>query len=335
MTDRKLGEFELIERFFAPLATGQGAAGLKDDAAAYTPQPGHDLVISKDMLASGVHFFPEDPPEAVAAKALRVNLSDIVSKGARPTGYVLGLGLGADMPENWVEQFCAGLAADQERYDISLLGGDTISTGGKIVLSVTLFGEMPSGGIVRRTTAQPGDLIFFSGTLGDSSLGLQLRLKPELAETSGLSHEDLAYLKQRYLLPEPRTAGHSAVARFAAASMDVSDGLAADLGHMCRAAGLIADVDVERLPLSGAARRWLEADQSIWPSIVSGGDDYELLCAVRPRDRDAFLAAMRETGTHVTEIGRFGLHDDVDPGVRFNKGGTVVAVEGPGGYRHV
>ncbi|MDD7908391.1 thiamine-phosphate kinase [Pseudovibrio exalbescens] len=335
MVERRLGEFELIERYFAPLADGAGAAGLKDDAAVYTPQDGHDIVVSKDMLASGVHFFPEDPPAAIAAKALRVNLSDIASKGARPTAYALGLGLASDVDEHWIAEFCKGLGEDQRTYGITLLGGDTIKTGGRMVLSVTFFGELPRGSTVRRTSASEGDYIYLTGTVGDAALGLQLRLSAERAGQIGLSEDDADFLLNRYLLPQPRVVAADAVRQFASASMDVSDGLAADLEHMCKAADLWAHVELDQLPLSRAAGNWVAAKPSDITTVITGGDDYELLCAVAPNHAEGFERAVSKAGVPVTRIGRFVSPEPTDPRVQFLSSEGVLDLHGVSGYRHV
>src|SRR5690606_19603926 len=165
------GEFGMIARYLRPLASDPGAFGLTDDAAALAPEPGFDLVLTKDMVAAGVHFFADDPAASIARKALRVNLSDLAAKGAEPIGYLLGLALPADWTEDWMAEFSAGLAEDQKRYGLSLLGGDTVKSPDGLMLSVTAIGQVPSGGIVRRAGAQAGDLIVVSGTIGDAALG--------------------------------------------------------------------------------------------------------------------------------------------------------------------
>lgn len=299
----RLGEFELIERYLAPLATDPGSFELVDDVAVLTPPAGHDLVLTKDMVAAGVHFFAEDPASAIAQKALRVNLSDLAAKGARPLGYLLGLGLSRDWQEPWLADFSSGLAADQATYDVTLYGGDTIKSGNGMVLSVTAIGSLPAGTAVRRSGAQPGDRLYVTGTIGDAALGLKLRLEPDLAQRWGLGEAERAHLLERYLLPRPRVAAADIVRRFARASMDISDGLVGDLAKLLQASGVNADVQAPQVPLSPAAGRAVAADPDAFATALTGGDDYELLVVVSPADCAAFEAAMAAIDLPVAVIG--------------------------------
>lgn len=304
MPAQRPGEFELIERYLAPLATDPGSFELIDDVAVLTPPAGEDLVLTKDMVAAGVHFFADDPASAIAQKALRVNLSDLAAKGARPLGYLLGLGLGRDWEEAWVADFCAGLAADQQQYGIALYGGDTIRSGNGMVLSVTAIGSLPAGTAVRRSGARPGDLIYVTGTIGDAALGLKLRLEPDLAARWDLSPEQQAFLTGRYLLPRPRVSAAGVVRRFARASMDVSDGLVGDLAKLAKASGVNVAIEAGLVPLSEPAARAGAADRAALAAALTGGDDYELLMAVAAEDADAFEAAMAAIDLPAARIGR-------------------------------
>ena len=303
MPEARLGEFELIERYLAPLATDPGSFELVDDVAVLTPPTGHDLVLTKDMLAAGIHFFAEDPASAIAQKALRVNLSDLAAKGAAPLGYLLGLGLPRDWREPWVADFCAGLAADQASYGVTLYGGDTIKSGNGMVLSVTAIGAVPKGKAVRRSGAKPGDRLYVTGTIGDAALGLKLRMEPALGERWGLSEPERAHLLERYLLPRPRVAAAASVLRFARASMDISDGLVGDLNKLLRASRISADVWAASVPLSQATKRAIKSDPDALVTAMTGGDDYELLVAVAPDDCASFEAAMAEIALPVAVIG--------------------------------
>ncbi|WP_035829877.1 thiamine-phosphate kinase [Kaistia adipata] len=295
------GEFGMIARYLRPLADDPGAFGLTDDAASLSPEPGFDLVFTKDMVAAGVHFFAQDPPASIARKALRVNLSDLAAKGATPVGYLLGLALPADWTEDWMAEFSAGLAEDQKRYGIPLLGGDTVKSPDGLMLSVTAIGQVPSGTIVRRAGARAGDLIVVSGTIGDAALGLRLRLGTLAAEAAGGEAE---HLLDRYLHPRPRLGLAEAVRDFAHASLDISDGLVGDLGHVTRTSGVSAIVEAARLPLSSAARSVLETDPAALATVLTGGDDYEILVTLPPEALDGYEAAAREAGIPVTVIGR-------------------------------
>lgn len=196
-----LTEDDLIARYFAPIA-GEAGLALKDDVALLRPPEGSDLVVTVDGLVAGVHFFADDPAEAIAAKALRVNLSDLASKGARPLGFLLTLAMPADITAAWLEAFAAGLGEDARTYGCPLIGGDTVRTPGPLTLSITALGAVPRGRLPARTQAEPGDLVYVTGTIGDAALGLQLRLGrgPDLAEA------DRAHLQERYLRPQPRLA---------------------------------------------------------------------------------------------------------------------------------
>ncbi|MFC5067983.1 thiamine-phosphate kinase [Flaviflagellibacter deserti] len=293
----------LIARYFRPLATAPGAAQLLDDAATYQPPEGHELVLTTDAVVAGVHFFPEDPPDAVARKALRVNLSDLAAKGARPVGYLLTIALTEDWSPDWLESFVEGLGADQEEFDISLFGGDTVRTPGPLWISVTAFGLATEGHVPRRNRAVTGQRIYVTGTIGDSALGLKIRLDQTLKGRWGLSATDAEHLLDRYLLPEPRVQAASIVANFATASMDISDGLAGDLGRMCAASDVGAVLEADRVPLSPAAAKAVAADPSALATVLTGGDDYEVLATVNPDDTEAFERAAKRAGLQVAAIG--------------------------------
>jgi thiamine-monophosphate kinase len=296
-------EERLIARHFKPIARHPGALALTDDAAALTPPAGHDLVVTVDAIVGGVHFFPRDPADAVARKALRVNLSDLAAKGAKPAGFLLSLALPKGVGDPWLRAFARGLGSDAGQYGCPLLGGDTVRTPGPITISVAAFGTLPSGTMVQRSGARVGDHILVSGTIGDAALGLKLRQGGRTRRWK-LSAQARNHLARRYLMPEPRNALAFAVRKFATAAMDVSDGLAGDLGKLCRASGVAAEVDVARVPLSAAARTVLKAERKLITTLLSGGDDYEIVCTVRPAMLSAFQAAARAVGVPVTDIGR-------------------------------
>jgi thiamine-monophosphate kinase len=293
----------LIARYFRPLATASGAAQLLDDAASYQAPDGYELILTTDAVVAGVHFFPNDPPDAVARKALRANLSDLAAKGAKPIGYLLTLALTEDWSEDWLESFCDGLGADQEEFGVSLYGGDTVRTPGPLWISVTAFGLAPQGRVPRRGAATAGQTVYVTGTIGDAALGLKVRQDDAFKKRWSLNPADVEHLLDRYLLPEPRLAAAPLVADFAEAAMDVSDGLAGDLGRLCSASGLGAVLDAGRLPLSGAAAKAVAADPGALALVLTGGDDYEVLAAVDPEAAGSFEEAAQRSGLRVTAIG--------------------------------
>ncbi|MFN3658785.1 MAG: thiamine-phosphate kinase [Pseudolabrys sp.] len=305
--DKLTAEERLIARYFGPLATHPGALGLSDDAAFVTPPPGHDLVLKTDAIVGGVHFFADDAPDAVAKKALRVNLSDLAAKGATPLGFLLTLALPADTGEAWLTGFAQGLRADAEAYGCPLFGGDTDRTPGPVTISVAMFGSVPQGTMVRRAGAKPGDLVFVSGTIGDAALGLLLR-KGAGWKLDGAQRD---HLLSRYLLPRPRCALAEAVCTHASASMDISDGLAGDFTKLCRVSQVAAGIDVTRVPLSDGARAAIAADPALLETALTGGDDFEIVCTVPPNKAAAFRAAARAAGVPVTAIGTVAAGEGV------------------------
>lgn len=355
-----MSEFDLIHRYFAPLASGAAASpglgnapglgnvlGLRDDAALLTPPPGEDLVLTLDTIVAGVHYLPDDPPETVAQKLLRVNLSDLAAMGARPLGYLMSTSLARGQDESWIAGFARGLAADQAEFGIALLGGDTTRTPGATTLSLTAVGAVPAGRVLRRGGARPGDAIYVSGTLGEATVGLDLArgLLPfgegapggatlgedavgedvagedTMRETAGsplLSATEAAHLIARYRQPTPRLALGQGLLEsgLATAALDVSDGLVADLGHMAAASGVTAEVRLADIPISAALYRLAEGESRWLSRFVTGGDDYELVFAAPP-DRAADIAALAaRLGVFVTRIGTFQDREEAGQGAQ-------------------
>ncbi len=300
----KSGEDRLIAEHFEPIARHPGAFGLTDDAAVFTPPKGHGLVVTADAVVAGVHFFADDPPEAVAKKALRVNLSDLAAKGARPAGFLLTLALPKSCGDDWLRAFARGLGADARTFDCPLLGGDTVYTPGPVTISITAFGTVPRGVMLRRAGARAGDRVIVTGTIGDAALGLRLRKESGAARQWKLSAAMRRHLLTRYLVPKPRNALAEVLRRHASAAMDISDGLAGDLGKLCRVSGVAAEIETARVPLSKAARAVLVADRSAIETILTGGDDFEVVATIPPRKLNSFVAAAKRAGVKVTEIGR-------------------------------
>jgi len=302
--DAESAEERLIARYFRPLATHPGAFGLGDDAAALTPPAGCDVVLTTDGVIAGVHFFADDPPETIGRKALRMNLSDLAAKGAKPIGFLLSVALPSATEEAWLAAFAEGLGEDAARYGCPLLGGDTDRTPGPTSVSIAAFGAVPQGKMVRRSTARVGDCVVVTGTVGDAALGVKLRRDRKLGKRWRLTEAMAEHLEQRYLLPQPRNAMAAAVLQHAAAAMDVSDGLAGDLAKLCRASSVAAEIDVARVPLSDAARTAVTAVPELIETVLTGGDDYEIVLTLAPEKLSAFRAAAQVAGVSVSEIGR-------------------------------
>jgi thiamine-monophosphate kinase len=290
-------EDSLIARFFKPLATHPGALGLVDDAAFLTADGG-DLVITTDAIVEGVHFLPDDPPETIARKALRVNLSDLAAKGATPAGFVLTLAL-RSFDEAFLAPFAGAIGEDAIQFACPLLGGDTVSTPGPLMISVTAFGRVPAGRMVRRDNATIGDAVVVTGTIGDAAVGLAI-LQGRVTAPDDESRDALV---ARYRVPEPRNHLAMLVRDHATAAMDVSDGLAGDLAKLCAASGVSATIEVAKVPMSQSVTNLLRQNSISIETLLTGGDDYEILCAV-PQDRvAAFLDRCQAAATPASVIG--------------------------------
>ena len=319
-----MNEFELIAKYFAPLAA-QGALDLKDDAAVLSIPTGDELVITKDAMVAGVHFLPSDPLDLVARKLLRVNLSDLAAKGARPAGYLLACCWPKDTSEQNIASFARGLADDQGNYGIRLLGGDTTVTDGPLTFSLTALGTVQHGKMVHRSGARPGDRLFVTGTIGDAGLGLKIAR----GESIGTTTEESTALVRCYELPEPRLAYGIAARELMLAAIDVSDGLLADAGHIATTSRVSIVIEAHKLPLSDATRGWLARGGSIG-FLATCGDDYEICFTASGNAVPELQRAAACTDTLLTEIGRV----EAGQGVRLiGSDGTEISA-GTQGYRH-
>jgi thiamine-monophosphate kinase len=320
-------EFDWIARYFRPLAESSPVGlGLIDDAALLTPPPGSSLVLTADAMVAGVHFLADDPPGLIARKLLRVNLSDLAAMGARALGYLITVSWPETIEEPWIGAFAAGLEADQTTFDVVLFGGDTTRTPGPLCLSLTAIGSVPEGRALRRNGAGEGDEIWVSGTLGDAGLALR-EIGDRLPDS--LCGADRDALRERLRLPTPRLALGQALLRedLATAAIDISDGLVADLGHVAETSGLAAEVDAARVPLSGPARRALDADPGLLAEVLTGGDDYELLFTAPSGRAEALGGLAERLDLPLTSIGRMAAGQGV--AVR-DASGTPLALEHTG-----
>lgn len=324
-----LGEFELIERYFRPLAArSPSALDLRDDAAVLADLEGRSVVLTVDAIVAGVHFPESETPELIARRALRVNLSDLAAMGARPEGYLLTAALSEHEDEAWVAAFCRGLEEDQAAFDISLIGGDTVRTPGPLTLSVTAVGSVPPGRELRRGGAGAGDDVWVSGTIGDATLGLRV----VQGGLSDVDSEAARFLEARFRLPEPRLALGRALSDggLATAAADVSDGLIADLGHICTASGSGAEIEAAAVPLSPATARAVDRSSSLLITALTGGDDYELVFTAPAASRPRLSKLASALGLPLTRIGRI----DGRPGVRVHGDDGSLLDIGRAGYGH-
>lgn len=320
-----MDEFEIIGKIFAPLA-GDGAFGLTDDAAIIAARPGSDLVVTTDAIAEGTDFFAFDPAASVARKALRVNLSDLAAKGAAPHGYLLSIALPPSITTDWLTSFGEGLAVDQAEFGITLLGGDTARTEGPLAISVTAFGFVPEGGMIRRNGASPGDDVYVTGVIGDSGGGLAIFKR----EKHTLTEAQRDALIARYRVPQPPVRfGAQALRGFAGAAADVSDGLLADLGHVARASGVQIVIDADLIPRSDALRAFWGDDDAAIIRAATAGDDYQIVFTAAPNRHDDVIMAANDFGVPVTRIGKVMAGQ----GVELRREGQLVPVPSPG-YRH-
>ncbi|MDR3440833.1 thiamine-phosphate kinase [Telmatospirillum sp.] len=322
-----LDEFSLIERLFAPLAARHpGALGLTDDAALIDGPAGQQWAITTDALVAGVHFLPDDPPDLIARKLLRVNLSDLAAMGATPFAVLLATCFPLGVDERWLECFASGLKTDCEIFSVAVIGGDTVATPGPLTLAVTAIGAVAQGSALLRSNARSGDDIWVSGAIGDAAFGLLVAQ----GRTSGLTPAAVEALLERYRLPSPRTALGPALIGLARAAMDISDGLIGDLDHICKTSGVGAVVEAGRLPLSAAVEAAMAAGFGGVERALTGGDDYELLFTVPPDKAAAIGELGRRLGLRLTKIGQI-----IDgEGVRVvNANGDPLTLTGSG-YRH-
>ena len=310
-------EDSLIAKYFAPLATTPGAFALTDDAAIFNAA-GDDIVVTADAVVAGVHFLPDDPPDTIARKALRVNLSDLAAKGAEPCGVVMTLAL-QSIDEAWLTPFAQAFGEDSAHFKCPLLGGDTVATPGPLSISITAFGRVPKDKMVRRTGAKPGDAIVVTGTIGDAALGLDV-LRGRIEADA----ESRAFLVDRYRVPQPRNVIASLVRAHASAAMDISDGLAGDLAKLCRVSGVSADVRVADVPLSEAARGLVRSGATRIERLISGGDDYEILGTMSEASAHAFIAEAKAHGVATAIIGK--IVSDHEPPRFVDSGGRAIAL---------
>ncbi len=315
MTASDKAEDRFIQRYFAPLADDPEALGLHDDAAQITVPDGMSLVVSTDTIIAGIHFFDCDPPASIARKALRVNISDLVAKGSTPRGYFLSLALPEQLlrSDDWMSEFVGALGEDQQALGLQLLGGDTVMTKDVSAITICAFGLVPTGRMVKRSGAEIGDRLYVTGTIGDSAIGLWARkasllgldalTEPEQQLLARLTQEECAQLELAYLEPPINLAAAGLVLDFASASMDVSDGLSGDAATLAGASECGLIINLYDIPHHPVLMPHLE-QHDLRTRLVTGGDDYQILCTIPATHCNAFETAIAKAMVPVRCIGR-------------------------------
>jgi len=316
-----ISEFDLIAKYFRPLARGRAEAlNLLDDAGILTVPADMQLVVTTDALVEGRHFLASTHAIDLAHQATGVNLSDLAAMGAAPLSYTLDLVLPKTKDEAWIAGFAAGLAEVQAVHGFFLLGGDTAATEGPLTVAITAFGLVPAGAALTRGSAKAGDHIWVSGTIGDGALGLLVaRDGRKLSDSQGDS-----FLAGRYRRPQPRLALGALLRGLATACADVSDGLVADVGHISEASGLAARIDASAVPLSGAVKAAVAGESGLLEQALTGGDDYELAFTAPPAAADRLQALSDDLGLPLTRIGVMAEGEGV---VVLGPDGTAMALK--------
>ena len=299
-------EFEIIKKYFLPLTKGCKASGSLQDDVALIPLSSKnsrkELAISKDLFAEDIHFCKADGAYNIATKLLATNLSDLAASGAKPLYYMLGFSQSNNFDEDFIKEFCRGLKDIGDEFGIPLIGGDSIKTGDKLCFSITIFGEVLKGKSLKRNQAKNGDLIFISGNIGDAFLGLQLS-QSKISCPSKTHHK---YLTNRHLRPSPRIKlGMELIKQnLSKSAIDISDGLLADLRHICEASNLDAIIEETKIPLSIAAKFCLSLNNNVALSqLFAGGDDYELLFTSNKKNQQKIINLAKKIGVKLTCIG--------------------------------
>jgi len=311
MDDKKPGvkgtfrsETDIIQNIFAPLAKGyEGACGLVDDAAFLKSALDEDFILTADMLVAGVHFLNDASPADVAYKALAVNISDLVSKGAEPEIYLLTIALHGIPEQDWLHVFAEGLAQAQADFSCVLAGGDTVSTPGPLTVSITAAGCVPSGKMVMRSGARPGDKVYVTGAIGDAVAGLSILKDHNGAAERAIGTEQAEALALSYWRPKPKPSLAGVLRSHVSGAMDISDGLAGDFIKLCAASECAGTIEAGRVPFSQPVLNLLKAGLVEREDLLTGGDDYVVLATVPEEKRVSFERGVADSGAQATLIG--------------------------------
>ncbi len=308
-------EFDLIDKYFKPLTKNcQASQNLADDAAVISLDANEELIISKDLMSQDVHFSTTDGGFKIASKLLRSNISDLASSGATPLYYMLGFCKNSVTNSKFLSDFTRGLKKTQEEFSLCLIGGDTVKSS-NLTFSLTIFGKVKKGKNLKRCNAQDGDLIFVSSTIGDAYIyrllsGIEQNINQK--ELTKISKKFQNFLEKRHFFPQPRVQlGEKLVAQnLSSCATDISDGLIADLNQICRSSQISAIIELSKVPLSAASKNFLQKNPQISiEDLISGGEDYELIFAVKPKDQQKILRLSQDLKLDLTCIGTFKKTD--------------------------
>jgi len=327
-----MGEFDVINEYFAPLSHGaSGAYDLKNDAAVLDVAVGNQMVITSDCLIADVHFLKDDPPQTVARKALAVNLSDLAAMGARPRAYTLAIAWPTPIDTHWIKTFASGLKMAQDEWGVTLIGGDTVATAGPLTLTVTAFGEIEAGRALTRSGANPGDDLYVTGTIGDAALGL-LVARDDCFTSLDQCHRE--FLIERYRCPTPRISLGPELLGLATSAIDISDGLIADAKHIADQSAGLAIIAASRVPLSPPVNTLITDTPNILKTVMGGGDDYEILFTAPPSKGPMIDTLADKLSLSITCIGRINGMINA-PGVQvIGPDGDPLASDSQFGFLH-
>ncbi|PPR77321.1 MAG: Thiamine-monophosphate kinase [Alphaproteobacteria bacterium MarineAlpha2_Bin1] len=295
---KQKNEFEIISDFFSPLARDKGSFGLSDDVAALSLEKDYEFIVSTDMLVSGVHFFSSDKPEDVASKCIRVNISDIISKGGIPKYYFLSIALPKEIDDKWLRSFTKSLGIEQKNFDIFLMGGDTVSTSGPLIVNIVCIGVVKNNHLIRRNGARPGDDIYVTGEIGSAKIGLEI-CKKNITVNSNLEN----YFIKKYRLPKPKKQLGPKLINIATSSIDISDGLISDLNHICLASNVKAEINYYLLPITDYVSELRIDENELKNILLNGGDDYEILFTANSENSSKIIDLSKSLKVDITKIG--------------------------------
>ena len=295
---KKTNEFQIISEFFSPLAKEYGSFNLQDDVALLVNKKNNEFIVSTDMLVGEVHFFSNDKAEDIASKSIRVNISDIVSKGGVPKYFFISIALPKHINDSWIKSFAKGLALEQKKFNISLMGGDTVSTSGPLTINIVCIGSIKKNKLIRRNSAKPGDDLYVTGEIGSAKIGLEI-IKNNIVAKGNKKN----YFIKKYRFPDPKNLLGPKLINLASSSIDISDGLISDLNHICLASNVRAQINYSLLPVSPFISNLKIAENKLVSILLNGGDDYEILFTSKSGNYEKIINLSKSLEVNITKIG--------------------------------